>query len=627
MEAVMFAVLISSMFGYCIFLIYVKFCEPSQAPLYTFCIIGITASLGAIFKILLPVTYFLYGLGIALLLLTLVLSVVKKKFVPLIKTLLDPGLIIFYVLFVIFFALCRPVLSYSFDEFTHWALEPQYMIMYDKIPVNGDIVNFFTYPPFTAAIKYYFARFLKYQEGMLYFGQIMLLISAAVSGMSIVKKKWSFKGLLLFALGYIVMLKYCGFDFYNLYSDVVMAMLAAAAFIIYLGSEKDYKSILKISPILFAATWVRESSLIFSVFTILLIIADQIITHGKKLITWEHKGFISKNKNILSVVALSAAVLLSVLIWNGFLGIVQAGNAYTMKAENVQFNMQFKEVVLYAIKYFGQFSYTSIGSYTGALKMFSMLPVVFVTEGLILGTLYLLLEYKKRHDLKKRLAAFGIVVFVIWALYTFGLMFSYLNRFVPNEADEFAALDRYLSSLVVYTLVIVIYFTSYISENIVSKMAKKITSFMLAIVFAVLFISTTPERIDLYANRIISYNGIRYTMHEKLSRYHGRFTEDEKVFVVAQGYGEAITQHIFKYELMANTNTYFYHMFEGDRYLDLSPEVFEKYVLENGFDYLIVVSTDEFYVNKYSGMFDKLSDETRLYKITPGGEHLFTSID
>ncbi len=95
MEVINFAILIISLFGYCAFWVYIKLAEPSSAPLYTLVVIGVTASIGAMLGLLLPFTYALYAIGIVLLIVTLVLSAIKRTLKELIIKSIDPGLIIF----------------------------------------------------------------------------------------------------------------------------------------------------------------------------------------------------------------------------------------------------------------------------------------------------------------------------------------------------------------------------------------------------------------------------------------------------------------------------------------------------------------------------------------------------
>ncbi len=608
-----------SLLGYCALLVAIKYTTAAKAPIFAICIIAILEYFAALIGILRPMTYIiLFGGGLSL----LIAIVIKRKlgYLSFIKELFQPGLVIFFLSIIILYPFSKPIFVSSYDEFSHWALYTKYLVQFDKIPINTDIVPFYFLPPASSLVQYYFARLLGGSEGLFYWAQSIFLFATISCASSQLKWKNPFKIILTFSLAVLILLKYNQFNFFNLYSDSLTAFVSFSAFACYVFSNRKHTDVLKILPILFIIPLVRESAGVMGIFVFLLILIDQIVLRKIKLRTKNIKTFIWENKHIVASLLLGLAVIVSMLIWGAFVKLHRTDAIFMMNTRGNPRN--FVDTIRYITDFFENVNMTMIGYQARDYRLVSNIPMIYlIALGLIMGT-SLLSYYRKAYNDHRNLKAFSISMTTITVIYILGLLYVYLFRFGKVEADVFAALNRYLSTLAMFIMLCTTSYLFSIEHNSQDKLVKNFINYTMVFMLLLTLFSTNPQRLNIFKGRVLENVDMRKEVYQKT--HDIAFDDEDKVYVIYQGDENDLKFHITRYEFMVNMNPRYWHLGNGGH--QISSNDFKELLIAEGYNYVFIGKDDIELWETYGDLFDITDGSKKLYEVSMDNEQLLTAI-
>ena len=176
----MIILLIISVLGFSLLAANIKAVKPSESPIISLSAAVILLYLFAIFKSMNFGVYFVFALGLASWPFTLVFH--RKNIKSYLKSIAEPGFVVFAALAVALYFICMPVVTGAWDEYSHWALIVRNMLMTGSLPQPGGAVLYITYPPATPLFQYMFMKVTGGPEGMMYYAQ-SLLVAAGIAAM------------------------------------------------------------------------------------------------------------------------------------------------------------------------------------------------------------------------------------------------------------------------------------------------------------------------------------------------------------------------------------------------------------------------------------------------------------
>ena len=617
----MLYLVILSLFGYCTIIVATRYANASKSPIFVISFIAIMEYFASFVGILLPMTYIIFGGGLMSLLASLYLRR-KSSLVDFAKDLFQPGLVIFFLSILVIYPFSKPVFVSSYDEFSHWALYTKYLITYDRIPTNTSVVPFFFLPPIGSLVQYYFARLLGGSEGMFFWAKNIFMFAAISSALSNIKWNQPVKIVLAYILPFLILLKYNEFQFFNLYTDALTAFVAFSAFACYLYSDRDYKDILKIIPILFIVPLIRESAPTFALFTGILILFDQIALKGLYLKTDGIKHWVKKNRHVLISLLLFLVVIISTISWNLFVIEYQNDAIFHMSTRGNPRSL--KETAIYITDFFENINEAMVGYQARDYRIFSNMPMIYLFAVSIILIILLLLHYKKMDREHRCLKAYGLSMTITTIIYILGLLYVYLFRFGEEEANVFAAMSRYLSTIAMYIMLCTTVYIMKVEQDSQDSLVKKSIKYALILTMLLMLFSTNPQRVNIFKGRVLGYVDIRQVVHEKTVDISDLVDEDDKVYVVYQGYTNPIVIHATQYELMTYINPRNWIL--GVDGYDVSSQEFKQLLIDEGYDYVFIGQGDESFWRTYGDLFDVNDGTYRFFALDNTEEYILKGI-
>ena len=229
-------------------------------------------------------------IAICYLIVKLILSIKNKNFKEFAIRLFTPGIVVYFVLWVIFTLINKWRMLSVWDEFSHWGLVVKNMFIFDSYATNLEtIVIFREYPPFTAIFEYFFLRIKNYYlEGEIIIAMNVLYSSILLPVFN--KIDWN-KNILkiLIYLPIIFVLPLCMYsNFYTtIYVDPILGIMMAYILYTYFNADDDIVKYISICLGLISLPLIKAAGSGLAIFTLLIIFVDIFIerkpySHNKK---------------------------------------------------------------------------------------------------------------------------------------------------------------------------------------------------------------------------------------------------------------------------------------------------------------------------------------------------------
>lgn len=404
---------------------------------------------------------------------------------------ITPGFLAFCILAVAVFWGTKGRLLTSWDEFSHWGLVVKNMFQLDAFGNAPKATTCFKgYPPAVALLQYFFMKIRPaFVEEYLFRATDLLAISLLLPVFKIFSwKDWKRIPALLLLVVILPILFYP--DFYvTIYVDGMLGLLFAHMLFTYFADEEiSTFTILQVGVTACILALTKSSGTGLAIIALLIILADMIFVKRNSihnLICLPQK-MPSKVLNWLWLI--SPAILLafgkfswdfylkatntreawgtSTITWSGIKRIFTANNPeYRVKTIQTFFSNLFA------------FQDNAV-----AIKM-----SVFIWAVLFIILIYLMRYMSHSYIQKKSVRTFGTGIITGFILYSVSLLILYLFTYTEYEAQNTAAIYRYLGTYLLGALVFIVFMAIYIADHSQIEFSNKVVA-----IFLCSFLLLTP---------------------------------------------------------------------------------------------------------------------------------------
>lgn len=393
----------------------------TYVPVLTLSLIGLCIYIGGIFHILQIMAYIVLLIGMILGIIAIKRINIKRLSFPYCSL----WTLCFMIIAILFFILSLFLKFDHFDNFSHWGIVVKNMLTNHRFPEARDmLIAFKDYPLGMSSLIYYFCLFLGNNQGIMIMCQNMFIFSCFYAMFGIIEEKKRF-------LLYVILSTGCTFMIYlnitiriqNLLVDFILPLLTLAICSYIYHQRDDLMSALYLIPLLGFLTVIKEIGFFF------MLIA---------FIYWQwycwHSSVSLMQKLIMTITILLMS-LLPFLLWKYHMSITFAGitHKFDLLSKTISVN-QYPTMILFFFQSLFHLSNRS----TQTFLFFEILVI-----GLLIFHHFLI---KKKWQLKK----VWLLGHMIVVVYVFGLLGMYLFSMPEDEAIRLAGMERYICSIVVF---------------------------------------------------------------------------------------------------------------------------------------------------------------------------------
>lgn len=354
---------------------------------------------------------------------------------------------LFDVLFIIFGLSFSFVLFHSplihYDNFTHWSTMVKYLTFVGELPnAHQNLVTFTDYPPAPAMFLTYLTTVVGYQEDILLVGQFMIIWACLYTLFGILRdQKRTLMTTGLFFVISIINVFNIAIRFNNLLVDCLLAVLTVAGVsAVYIHRHQTVWQVFSTSLIINFLLLTKSSAVFFAVG---LLIDFAIINFSE--IKHSTKKLHDISKKIGIVVLTTGLSLIGWLSWrihvsDTFTKISK--HALNLHAYESQLDQESTNTRVLIVR---KFVHYILNTDTLFFKGILLVNLALLISWLIVHLLF----HKKSHSLTML-----IVSDIIIACYVAGVLGMYVVSMPYAEAIKLAGIDRYLSTIVIFCILI-----------------------------------------------------------------------------------------------------------------------------------------------------------------------------
>ena len=380
------------------------------------CALGLGLFAAGCLGILLPVSWLLLALGVAL----AGYSLWKREGI---RPLLTPGLLLWLLLCGLALYLVFGQVFYYIDNFSHWATAVKVLLARDAFPTAADYHIYFPkYPLGSSVLVYWFARMAGINSEWFQMLSQAVLIAACLSApLALVpreeKRIWAWVLWTFFALCVVG----CNIELTSLYVDNLMPLIGLAGVCLWLYGRENREIFLPLLILCCYVVTVKQSGIFFAVVLILLALLDSP----------------EKKSGLKRSAVLAAAVAAVKLLWSTH---VKAAYGDSSGGINLSLAGLFPG---FADKTPEDVSTIIRGMLQNVCRPETLLPVL----ALLLCALLL----SRRCQSRGRFARLALIGGAFWLLYCLGQGAMYIFFMPRGEAVRLAAFERYFATLQIFT--------------------------------------------------------------------------------------------------------------------------------------------------------------------------------
>lgn len=514
--------------------------------------------------------------------------------------LLTPGFLVFLVLLGWLFIRYRNALVDNHDDYSHWALEIKNMFQLHAIP-NGlaeSTVYFHHYPPATALFSYFWCWLSRgFSEGSMLRANALLAVSMVLPVMSHLDwKHW--KGIL--PMGFACFLLPLVFN-----SDSYTAMMidtalgCVAAYPLYFVYERNPRRGAGFVACLtcFVLPLVKVSGAGLACLVILMLLAA---LPGER---FGRKGWQKAAWILLPL----ACTLASKLSWDGFLALrmPKTGADASTVAQLLQMIREGMEPYQkQTILAFGQHLVhpATWGPYSGRPLLWWGVLFAIVAVCLLCSE-----QDAAQRARDRRVCVLLAVGSLLFALI---LLVSYFFHFSPDEAQRVAALERYLSTILIFAAMVLLFL-------LCGRLTQATANRGVWLILACMLLVVNPTQ--LWANTVGYQDFIRGAQlnrlyHEpSMAVYQALDANSDKIFVLTQS-DETVLYWRDRYVLTPvqapNVGLHAIRSSEAKKEAApyscqyLTPDAWESLLRQQGYTHLYIHQVDDAFLNGFGSMFE-----------------------
>ncbi len=308
------------------------------------------------------------------------------------------------------------------DEFSFWGTSIKYIYEAGALPVENSAMLFKRYPVGQQMFQFFFLKGFGWSERNVISAQLLLIGSCVLFVAAQFSNK--FAGQFCAALTVVFVALFVGFTFDNIYADLLLGILFAAALAMVLNLESNMVELVLLSAISVVLTQIKEMGTLFA-FIIIVLTAQQIVA---KNIFISKCGLSTFFKKLYFPLFLAIFAFLGHYAWkNHVAGIGEA--VPPLKHSITQLLSGAGLIRLGAtLTTFTQ----KINAVSGAVSLY----IVITTISLLL-----------RFEIKRALFFAGLILSYI--IYILVLLYLYLFIFSEYEGVRLASFERYDSTFLI----------------------------------------------------------------------------------------------------------------------------------------------------------------------------------
>lgn len=440
-----------------------------------------------------------------------------------------------------------------YDNFSHWAVIVKFLFTEGSLPtVQDTIISYTSYPMGSSLFVYYAVMIAGFKDSVMLLGQFLLIASAFYAMFAVIRDKSRVLIVTAMIAG-IASLNYFNISIRmnNLLVDFLLPVIALAGIAIVIVQRKEP---VKMSFMVFLTTsmlsLIKSSGLFFSAIVLIYYIYEII-----RLTPLAKNKFKLVGTSVITLVMAFAPIV----YWNIY---VKANFPVTKHEVDLSAYQSIfdakdaavtQDIINKMLYYLADIQNTA----TQGFILFNLL--------LLLGFLIIKFGIKRRNSLLKIL----ILGNLIYMIYYAGILLMFLYSMPVDEAVQLAGIERYASSIVIFTLGLAIYALvrevdySFYEQNIESRSYRS-------------FKSLFTKKLYQYSSIIFAFFAVLMMLSEVNGmKYHNELFEASipAQFLRASGHGFELSEDAYLVVTTEQENLMNYYTgFVGMYYL-YSPNV------------------------------------------------------
>jgi hypothetical protein len=374
-------------------------------------------------------------------LVSVALLIKDKELVTYLKSLLTPGLAIFFSLALFSFLLTRGMQLSSWDEFSHWGTIVKATFLFDAVgPYNPVELGFRSYPPSLSLFEYFVTKLGgSWLEGNIFWAYQLIIWSLFTPFLA--QLTWRRWGQILAVVPLVFIAPLAFFNSLNVtLIDPLLGMLFGYTLAVaYVGNILQWRLALHVGLAIFMLTLAKDAGTFMASLVVVLYVVRLLAAKKLNPEEWSWKRFaILGSIPILSLVASNQS-------WAGLVSARVETPAFQNPIEiGAFFGALRGEGPAYWQEVLSTFGF-GVSNYAintdGALAIPQLQLIVIFA--IVLATFEWLVS--RRMGRRFGLASLGTVT-IGAVVYTYGLLVLYLFRFGEYEAVRLASYERYLGT-------------------------------------------------------------------------------------------------------------------------------------------------------------------------------------
>ena len=396
--------------------------------------------------------YLFFALCFVLVVGTVVRLIGKKDTARFFRSFLSSASVFYLVAGVAFGILFADLVSWHWDETTHWALVVKNMVAYDNFGNLGDTTTMFNrYVPGCGVFLYAFQFFNATLVNGHFFSAFALLVLSMLLPVTALFRNDLSIGCLSALFVSVLLALACDLELYScLLVDGILGVCAAYVYLSYLVDRKktDWFTFVSIGLGAMTLTLIKTSGMALVAFALVYILVDM-LTRSRD----NAKFFLKKRAWMFAIPVV--LLIFAKVSWNVYC------DAYSVRAGWNSSEMTLPNIIAYLTQpnEFQQtvtktfFSTYFIGPFRYEIGVFLQMPNLFLFA--LVGVVCLALGWKTKNKV------FAGVQFATMVLLLFGygvvLLLLYIFSFSYGESLELASYGRYYSTMIIATVLVLVY--------------------------------------------------------------------------------------------------------------------------------------------------------------------------
>ncbi len=492
----------------------------------------------------------------------------------------------FIILYGIMAILLIGFISIVWDDFSHWLLTVKNMFLFNELSNNSkSTILFKTYPPAMAIIQYFYnfvggigfrSLNLEYNSQLITNYFVMILLLSIVNMIQLSKKT----KIILYPVLFLIPAIFNTEIYVSLYVDVILSIMGVYLIIFYEYMKKQkINKRFEFIDMAFATLFlslIKSTGTAIIVFYLIYIVIDLILTKKYKF-------------NLKVIITILISLLLGKKSWEYYLSRTKADIIWETG----------KITLGNVLKVFDgkgqQYQYETINNFFKAILKQRIGIFPYTVFFIIMIGLLIYLYIRKKDNERLKLLIYNILIIVI---YPISLLLMYIFIFSPAEAINLASFSRYLSTIVIFLILLNVLIL--IKDKIILKYEKIITICVIILFFTNSTMKTfTIKKFKQIKRAKENRNEIR-PIPKEIS-----INPNNKIYFISNmTKDEGYYYWIFKYEATP--------LKTQPNYYNDNENLFETL---KDFNYIYIKDFDDNFSKKYSAIFKNSLEANNFYKI------------